>query len=82
MTTREAEWDDEGRAEVFAWLDYEDQQCPGCGGYLPDTTTHDYKTDVPHRCKRCDAIKRRQKEYSESPNPDALVIWPAEPKTS
>jgi hypothetical protein len=81
VTTRTPEWDEESRAEVIAWLDYEAQQCPGCGGYLPDTTAPDavYSAGLPHRCKRCDAIRARQEEYTESIRPDALVVWPTEP---
>ena len=66
---------------MFAWLDFEAQSCPGCGGYLQDTTSTDYVATPPHRCKKCDAVKTRQKEYQESRNPDALVVWPAEPKS-
>lgn len=78
VSTREVEWDDEERARVLALLDYEAQQCSGCGGYLPDTTDPDGKwvAGLPSRCFRCDAVQRKQQDYRESQNPAALTVWP------
>lgn len=81
MTTREVEWDDEERARVLALLEYEDQVCPGCGGYLPETTRDEaefaYVAEVPQRCHRCTTVHRMQREYAkEVKDPESLPRWP------
>jgi hypothetical protein len=82
VTTREVEWDDQERARVLALLDVESQQCPGCRGWLPETTDNSnegrYRASTPHRCHRCTAIQQKQAEYEKAKEPAALVMWPAE----
>lgn len=69
---------------MLALLDYEGMQCPGCGGYLPETTDSEssYTADLPHRCFRCDAIQQRQESYKDSKRPGALALWPVNLKSS
>lgn len=80
MTRREAEWDDEERANVLSLIEHEGQQCAGCGGYLPETTDpaneSRYQTDLPRRCFRCDGIQIRQAQYTDAVRPSALTVWP------
>lgn len=77
MTTVEAEWDTEQQAQVLALAAYRAQLCPGCGGYLPDTTDPQraldgYEVDLPHRCGQCTALGRATPAYHESEVPHAL----------
>lgn len=72
---------------MLALLDYEDQVCPGCGGWLPETTDPEaegqYVADPPSRCHRCHAIQGRQEEYRSDETvsrPGALPIWPVRRK--
>lgn len=78
------EWTDEERQKVLALAEYERQVCPGCGGYLPETTDRDaqhaYVTDPPTRCHACTALHKRQAKYRDQDNADALVIWPVRKK--
>lgn len=80
VTRREAEWTDEERANVLALIDYEGQCCPGCGGYLPETTSAEhegqYTTEPPMRCHACTAIHIKQHAFREQNQSAALVQWP------
>lgn len=80
MTRREPEWTEAERGKVLALLDYEGQCCPGCGGYLPDTTDpanqFAYEADNPNRCHACTALQVKQGAYSEQKYAQALVQWP------
>lgn len=84
VTTREVEWDDDERAQVLALLEYEAQACPGCRGWLPETTDSAhagrYKTAPPIRCHRCDAVTRAQDEHTKRGGQrlQALVAWPTQ----
>jgi hypothetical protein len=45
-----------------------DNQCPGCGGQL-DETTHPhnedaYEAEPPTRCFKCDALMREQEKFA------------------
>ncbi|WP_037355406.1 hypothetical protein [Amycolatopsis orientalis] len=64
----------------MAFLEYEALVCHGCGGFLPETTDADnagkYVADLPHRCHRCDALAKQQEAYADSPQPNALKVWP------
>ncbi|PXY20877.1 hypothetical protein [Prauserella muralis] len=82
MTTREVEWDDDEQAKVIAFLDYEDQLCPHCSGFLPDTTDPEksWQADAPSRCYRCDVVLQKQADYTEQRRPEALVSWPVKEK--
>lgn len=64
-------------------MEYEGQKCPGCGGFLPETTDPDqrYVAGLPHRCYRCDAVQKKQGEYRDQKNVEALQVWPVEPKS-
>ena len=80
VTRREPEWTDTERSKVLALIDYEGQCCPGCGGYLPDTTAPEaqfaYEADNPVRCHDCTAVQRKQGKYREQEQAAALVQWP------
>jgi hypothetical protein len=66
---------------VLALIDYEAQQCSGCGGFLPETADPDasYEAKPPGQCYRCKALKKQQKEYADQPGADSLRIWPVVP---
>jgi hypothetical protein len=81
------EWDEKERSRVLALLEYESQQCSGCGGWMPETTDPDarFEASPPYRCYRCDAVYRlrNSKEYSPErvKGPiEALQIWPVKKK--
>lgn len=63
----------------------EDHECPGCRGWLPETTdpasdpddpqaTHRYATGPPSRCHRCTAIAQRRDQYKDAPHDHALFF--------
>ncbi|OQO89933.1 hypothetical protein B1813_19020 [Saccharomonospora piscinae] len=70
---------------MLALLEYEGQVCSGCGGWLPETAAPEaegrYVAHPPHRCHRCDAVQRKQREYHKADVPDALRGWPVELKS-
>jgi hypothetical protein len=67
IVTRDVEFDDDEQAEVIAYEEMLDNQCPGCGGQLDETTDPDmegeYVGSPPTRCFRCDAIAVAQEPY-------------------
>lgn len=76
---------------MLALIDFEAQQCTGCGGFLPDTTDPDtqWEAEPPHRCRRCDAMLTMQKKVTNTDpkkgpttreNPEALRVWPVQRK--
>lgn len=81
ITTTEPEWDEEERAWVLALLDYEADQCRGCGGQLSETTDPDtegkWKVQLPVRCHKCTALAEHQQAYAETKHNHAL-LWAAE----
>lgn len=82
MTRREAEWDDESRAEVLALLLWESTQCKGCGGDLTETTKPEnenrYVAQLPVRCHRCDEVEAANEIIFDEKNghrrPRALMV--------
>ena len=75
-----AGWSEDDRGWVLAWIEYEAAKCPGCNGWLAETTDPGnegrFDADDPVRCFRCDALHRKQDEYKEHPNRAAQVLWP------
>lgn len=87
-STPETEWDPEQVAWFEALALYESEQCPGCGGYRPETTSweHDplnmaatavYQTvpGTPVTCHRCVAIGQSHDatEKKKPAHPAALL---------
>jgi hypothetical protein len=68
IVTREVEFDENEQAEVIAYEEMLDNQCPGCGGQVDETTHPDnegeYEVGPPTRCFRCDALQRAQEPYT------------------
>ena len=79
-TVSEPLWDDDARAWVLALAEYEASKCPGCNGWLAETTDPDnerlYESEPPVRCFRCTALHARQDDYTDDPNRSAQVLWP------
>ena len=73
-------WTEDDRAWVLALAEWEASRCPGCNGWLAETTdpANDgrYNEEPPVRCFRCDALHRRQDDYKDHPNRSAQVLWP------
>lgn len=81
----EPEWDDLQRAFVHALADLKADECPGCGGYLSETSAkenmHAYHVPPPRRCHRCTALEAAtspktngdvRTDYTKSPQPRSL----------
>lgn len=62
---REVEWDDEEQAGAIAFQELLDNQCPGCGGQIDETTDPDvdWHAHAPTRCFKCDARLMAQEPY-------------------
>lgn len=82
MTFREPEWTEEQQNLMLALGLYRQQQCPGCGGYLPDTTAPEaegaYKAEPPVRCQACTTRYEASSAHIKAPHaphPEAL-LWP------
>lgn len=75
-----ADWSDDDRGWALAWIEHEAAKCPGCGGWLAETTdpANDdaYVADLPVRCFRCSALHGQQEHYKDHPNRAAQVLWP------
>jgi hypothetical protein len=78
--TEWAGWDPDDQAWVLALAEWEASRCPGCNGWLPETTHPDndgrYDAEPPVRCFRCSALHSRQEDYKDDPNRGAQVLWP------
>ena len=59
------EFDDDEQAGVLAYEELLDNQCPGCGGQLDETTDPDvdWHAHEPTRCFKCDARLQGQEPY-------------------
>jgi hypothetical protein len=68
VTRRESEWDEEQAGWVLALAMCRELTCDGCGGWLPETTTHDdgWHVDAPWRCHACTAVSQRQQSHAAS----------------
>lgn len=73
----ETEWDDEQRDFMLALAELEANECPGCGGWLPETTSpdadrnnrtgsHYYGVGAPTRCHRCTALSMARTKHTEA----------------
>lgn len=78
-------WDDDDRAWVLALLEWESSRCPGCGGWLHETTDPategTWLADDPVRCFRCTALHGKQDNYKDHPYRSAQVLWPVTRRT-
>lgn len=81
VTRREVEWDDDERGWALALLEYEADQCPGCGGQMSETTDKTtegrWRVPPPTRCHRCTAMAVAQDGYRNARQPQAL-FWTTE----
>lgn len=70
---------------MLALEQLEANTCPGCGGWLPETTDPDTDTDEPTahwqwhvdnptRCHRCTAIARKREGYRDTDHAQALLF--------
>lgn len=66
IVTRDVEFDDDEQVGILAYEEYLDNQCPGCGGQLDETTDPniDWHAHPPTRCFKCDARLALQAEYT------------------
>lgn len=63
VTTSEVEWDDDERASMLALTRCEHMTCKGCGGWLPETLTHEaeaYDVEPPTPCGKCRVLAIHQ----------------------
>lgn len=71
-------WDPVDRELLLTHLENEASRCPGCGGYLDDTTDEGRAQEVHDDtlCHRCAALAAHQKhlENTKQQQPGAL-IW-------
>lgn len=85
IVTREIEFDEDEQAGVLAYEELLDNQCPGCGGQIDETTDPDvhWHAPPPTRCFKCDARLTAQTPFFEinqdtgkplTPNVQAL-LW-------
>lgn len=76
----ESEWDDQQRGYMLALDLYRRMTCTGCGGWMPETTTHeaeDYAVSLPVRCGRCTALAIAQDRHAESSQHMHATRWDA-----
>lgn len=63
---------------MLALARYRAMTCPGCGGWLPDTTDpsadDDYVIADPVRCHRCTAHEIAADRAATYPHPRALML--------
>jgi len=73
-------WSDDDRGWVLALAEWEAGRCPGCNGWLTETTDPGnegrYRAEPPVRCFRCSAMHSQQEQYKDHPNRAAQVLWP------
>lgn len=76
MTVTEPEWDETERAWAMLLIDIEADTCSGCNQSLSETLTLEayegYESGPPAVCQACKALHRRQSEYSEDKDVNAL----------
>lgn len=65
IVTRDVEFDDDEQAGVLAYEELLDNQCPGCGGQIDETTDPDidWHAPPPTRCFKCDTRMQAQEPY-------------------
>jgi hypothetical protein len=73
----EVEWDEEQQAIMLALGRYRELCCPGCGGWIPETTGKDakdtYAVDLV-RCHRCSAHAMAAEKARSSSLPESLLM--------
>lgn len=73
-------WSDDDRAWVLALAEWEASRCPGCNGWLAETTDpaneFAYTAEAPVQCHRCAALHGEQDRMKDHPKRAALVLWP------
>jgi hypothetical protein len=73
----EVEWDEEQQAITLALGRYRELCCPGCGGWLPETTDKDAKDTYAVellRCHRCSAHAMAAEKARTSSLPESLLM--------
>lgn len=58
--------------------------CPGCGGWLPETTTTDatqYEVSPPHRCGACTQLSVVQTAQASDHKHSHALRWPVRRRT-
>lgn len=84
----EPEWDTGQRSWMLALAYVEAHECPGCGGWRPETTDprgdpnnpareFDWVVSNPSRCHRCTALANKAGPYQkDAPHSHALSFRP------
>jgi hypothetical protein len=76
VTITESEWDETEQAWAMLLIDIEADTCGGCGQPLTETLTLEayegYESGPPAVCQGCKALHRRQEEYREDKDVNAL----------
>jgi hypothetical protein len=74
------QWSDDDRGWVLALAEYEASRCPGCNGWLAETTDpaneFQYEADSAIQCHKCAALHTEQDRLKDHPKRAALVLWP------
>lgn len=79
------EWDEEQQTIMLALARYRELCCPGCGGWIPETTDasarNAYEVDLV-RCHRCSAHAMAAEKARTSSLPESLLmqVKPRKPK--
>jgi hypothetical protein len=74
----ETEWTKDDREAALALMAYEADLCPGCGGWLEETTKPEneekYRPKVIGLCHRCVALEQASGLKKNHSHPDALLV--------
>jgi hypothetical protein len=71
------EWDEEQQAIMLALGRHRDLSCPGCGGWMPETTGAEAKGSYAVelvRCHRCSAHSVAAEKARGMSMPDSLLM--------
>lgn len=66
---------------MLALAESRELTCPGCGGWLPETTSVEaegWRVPPPHRCGRCTAIGIAQEHHANDHKHIHATRWSAE----
>lgn len=74
----EVEWDEEQQTIMLALTQYRELCCPGCSGWLPETTDIEadgaYEVKRPIRCHRCAAVSIATARARDMDKPESLLL--------